>query len=454
MNERIVILGGGESGTGAAILAKAKGYDVFVSDQAPLKDNYRNDLVAHGIAFEEGGHTEEKILTANLIIKSPGIPKKTDIVKKAKARKIAIIDEIEFACRYLKGKIIAITGTNGKTTTTLLTYHLLKTAGLNVALAGNVGESLARKVADGDHEWYVLEISSFQLDGTKKFHPHIGVLLNITPDHLDRYDNKMANYVNSKFRLIKNMTSKDYFIYFVDDKVSGEEARQRSTEAYRVEISLDPEAFTSSHFDGKKMVFQFGKKKFKIAQSETTLKGVHNLVNTMAAVSAAYLAKVPDAMIKEALKTFKNAPHRLESIATINGVEFVNDSKATNVDSVIYALGSYDQPLVWIAGGQDKGNDYNLIKDEVKKKVKTLICLGRDNTKLKNFFDSVVPKVIDAHDVKSVVKMALENAKHGDVVLLSPACASFDLFKNYMDRGDQFRNAVLQLKDEKENVNV
>lgn len=454
MNERIVILGGGESGTGAAILAKAKGYDVFVSDQAPLKDNYRNDLIEHGIAFEEGGHTEEKVLSANLIIKSPGIPKKTDIVKKAKAKKIAIIDEIEFACRYLKGKIIAITGTNGKTTTTLLTYHLLKTAGLNVALAGNVGESLARKVAGSDHEWYVLEISSFQLDGTKKFHPHIGVLLNITPDHLDRYDNKMANYVNSKFRLIKNMTSKDYFIYFVDDKVSGDEARQRSTEAYRVEISLDPEAITSAHFDGKKMVFQFGKKKFKIAQSETTLKGIHNLVNTMAAVSAAYLAKVPDAMIKEGLKTFKNAPHRLESIATINGVEFVNDSKATNVDSVIYALGSYDQPLIWIAGGQDKGNDYNLIKEEVKKKVKTLICLGRDNTKLKNFFGDVVPKVLDSHDVKSVVKMALENAKQGDVVLLSPACASFDLFKNYMDRGDQFRNAVLQLKDEKENVNA
>lgn len=454
MNERVVILGGGESGTGAAILAKAKGYEVFVSDQGQLKENYRNDLVAQAIAFEEGGHTEEKVLSANLIIKSPGIPKKTEIVKKAKARKIQIIDEIEFACRYLKGKIIAITGTNGKTTTTLLTHHLLKTAGLDVALAGNVGESLARKVAAGDHEWYVLEISSFQLDGTKKFHPHIGILLNITPDHLDRYDNKMANYINSKFRLIKNMTSRDYFIYFLDDKVSGEEARQRSTEAYRVEISLDHEAITSAHYDGKKMVFQFGKKKFRIAQSETTLKGVHNLVNTMAAVSAAYLAKVPDAAIKEGLKTFKNAPHRLEPIATINGVEFVNDSKATNVDSVIYALGSYDQPLIWIAGGQDKGNDYNLIREDVKKKVKTLICLGKDNSKLRSFFEPVVPKVLDTQDVKSVVKMALENAKPGDVVLLSPACASFDLFKNYMDRGDQFRDAVLQLKEEKENVNA
>lgn len=452
MSERIVILGGGESGTGAAILAKAKGHDVFVSDSGTLADHYRNDLVAQGIAFEEGGHTEEKVLEANLIIKSPGIPKKADIVKKARAKKIAVIDEIEFACRYLKGKIIAITGTNGKTTTTLLTYHLLKTAGLNVALAGNVGESLARKVAAADYDWYVLEISSFQLDSTKKFHPHIGILLNITPDHLDRYDHKMVNYINSKFKLIKNMTSRDYFVYFLDDKISGPEARQRSTEAYRVEISLDPEAITTARFDGKKMVFQFGKKSFKIAQSDTTLKGAHNLVNTMAAVSAAYLARVPDAAIREGLKTFKNAPHRLESVGTINGVEFVNDSKATNVDSVIYALGSYTQPLIWIAGGQDKGNDYNQIKEEVKKKVKTLICLGKDNEKLKRFFTPVVPKVMETQEVKSLVRMALEEAKPGDVVLLSPACASFDLFKNYMDRGNQFREAVQQLKEEKEHV--
>lgn len=454
MTERIVILGGGESGTGAAILAKAKGFDVFVSDQGPLKENYRKDLESNAIAFEENGHSEERILSANLIVKSPGIPKKAEILKKAKAKKITVIDELEFACRYIKGKIIAITGTNGKTTTTLLTYHLLKHAGFNVALAGNVGESLARKVAAAEYDWYVLEVSSFQLDSTKKFHPHIGILLNITPDHLDRYENKMVNYVNSKFRLIKNLTSKDYFIYFVDDKVSGEEARTRSTEAYRVELSLDHEAITSARYDGKKMIFQFGKKSFRIAQSDTTLKGAHNLVNTMAAVSAAYLAKVPDAKIKEALKTFKNAPHRLESVATIGGVEFVNDSKATNVDAVVYALGSYTQPLVWIAGGTDKGNDYKILADEVKKKVKALICLGKDNTKLKNFFSPLVPKVLETQDVSSLVRMALEEAKAGDVVLLSPACASFDLFKNYMDRGDQFRSAVLKLKEEKENVNA
>ena len=452
MADRVVILGGGESGTGAALLAKAKGFDVFVSDLGTLKENFKKDLVQQGIEFEEGQHSEDKILTANLVIKSPGIPDKTDIVKKIKSKKIAIIDEIEFAFRYLKGKVIAITGTNGKTTTTLMTYHLLKHADKKVALAGNVGESLARKVATGEYDWYVLELSSFQLDGTQTFHPHIGVLLNITPDHLDRYEKKISNYINSKFRLVKNMGSRDYFIYYVDDPISGPEARQRSVEAYRVEISLDNEAITSAHFDGKKMVFQFGKKSFKIAQSDTTLKGTHNLINTMAAVSAAYLAKVSDTKIREGLKTFKNAPHRLESIATINGIEFVNDSKATNVDSVVYALGSYDKPLIWIAGGIDKGNDYNLIKSEVEKKVKTLICLGTDNEKLKKFFGKVVPKIIETQSVKELVTLALQSAEKGDVVLLSPACASFDLFKNYEDRGNQFREAVLLAKEEVEKV--
>ncbi len=452
MTERVVILGGGESGTGAALLAKVKGFDVFVSDLGSLKDKHKNDLLQQSIEFEEGQHSEDKILNANLVIKSPGISDKVEIVKKIKSKKIAIIDEIEFAFRYLKGKIIAVTGTNGKTTTTLLTYHLLKNAEKKVTLAGNVGESLARKVATEEHDWYVLELSSFQLDGTQTFHPHIGVLLNITPDHLDRYEKKMTNYINSKFRLVKNMGSKDYFIYYADDPISGPEAKQRSTEAYRVEISLDPEAITSAHFDGKKMVFQFGKKSFKIAQSDTTLKGAHNLINTMAAVSAAYLAKVTDTKIREGLKTFKNAPHRLESIATINGIEFVNDSKATNVDSVVYALGSYDKPLIWIAGGIDKGNDYNLIMVPVEKKVKTLICLGKDNEKLKKFFGKAVPKILETQSVTELVQLALQSAEKGDVVLLSPACASFDLFKNYEDRGDQFREAVLKAKMEIEKV--
>ncbi|MDZ4715916.1 MAG: UDP-N-acetylmuramoyl-L-alanine--D-glutamate ligase [Cytophagales bacterium] len=452
MKDRLVILGAGESGTGAALLAKAKGYTVFVSDLGNVQEKYRADLLEHGIEFEEGKHTEEKILSAQFVIKSPGIPDKTEIVRKLKAKRIPVMDEIEFASKHLKGKIIAITGTNGKTTTTLLIYHLLKNAGLRVALAGNVGESLARKVWSGDFDWYVVEVSSFQLDGIKTFHPHIAILLNITPDHLDRYENKMANYINSKFRMIKNLSAGDYFIYYVDDPISGKEAKQRSTEAYRVELSMDPEAITSAHYDGKKMVFQFGKKKFRIGKDESTLRGNHNLINTMAAASAAYLAKVSDAKIKEGIKTFKNAPHRLEHIATINGVEFVNDSKATNVDSVVYALGSYDKPLIWIAGGIDKGNDYNLIKKEVQSKVKTLICLGKDNKKLKSFFGNVVPSIMETEDTKELVRMALQAAKLGDVVLLSPACASFDLFKNYEDRGNQFREAVLGLKEDIEKV--
>lgn len=448
MNLRIVILGAGESGTGAALLAKAKGFDVFVSDQGTIKDKYKTELQAAGIAFEEGSHSIDKVLATDLIIKSPGIPDKAEVIKQAKAKAIEIIDELEFGYRYLTGKVIGITGTNGKTTTTLLTYHLLQSAGYNVTLAGNVGESLARKVAMGSHDWYVIEISSFQLDGTKTFRPEIGILTNITPDHLDRYEYKMENYVNSKFQLVRNMTTGNHFIYFADDAVTGKEVKQRAIVPIKVPVSLSNKA-SQIHFDGTKMVFQFGDT-FSITQAETTLKGPHNLINTMAAVSAAYLAGVKIDSIKAGLKTFKNAPHRLESVAVINGVEFVNDSKATNVDSVVYALGSYTQPLIWVAGGIDKGNDYNIIKAEVSQKVKTLICLGKDNDKLKKFFGGVVPEVKETQTVKELVRMALNSAKHGDVVLLSPACASFDLFKNYEDRGDQFREAVLELKLEVE----
>jgi UDP-N-acetylmuramoylalanine--D-glutamate ligase len=445
MKQRVVILGGGESGTGAALLAKSKGFDVFVSDQGSLKEKYKVDLTREGIAFEEGVHTADKIMNASLAIKSPGIPDKSEMVKKLKAAGIPVIDEIEFAYRYITdGKIIAITGTNGKTTTTLLTYHLLKSAGFSVALAGNVGESLARKVAAGKHDWYVLEISSFQLDGTTSFKPSIGILLNITPDHLDRYDYKMENYVESKFRVLKNMDESGDFIYYEGDPVTGAEVTKRKFAARRVPVSLT-EKNATIHFDGAEMVFGL-KEKFSIKQSETTLKGPHNLINTMSAVSAAYLAGVGIDPIRTALKTFKNAPHRLESVAVINGVEYVNDSKATNVDSVVYALGSYQQPLVWIAGGLDKGNDYNIIKDDVKKKVRTLICLGVDNEKLRKFFGGIVSEIHETRSVKELVKIAQASAKAGDVVLLSPACASFDLFKNYEDRGDQFRAAVLELK--------
>ena len=453
MMKRVVILGGGESGTGAAILAKVKGYDVFVSDAGALKDKYKTDLIAEEIRFEEGSHSEEIILNADVIIKSPGIPDKADLIKKAKAKGIEIIDEIEFAFRFTSAKIIAITGTNGKTTTTLLTYHLLKSAGLNVALAGNVGESFARKVATGDFDWFVLEVSSFQLDGTKTFRPDVAVLLNITPDHLDRYEYKMENYVNSKFQITQNMVDSGSFIYYKNDAVTGSEVSKRKFNAKLISVSLNDSKATN-FFDGTQMNFGVAGSPFKVSQSETTLKGPHNLINTMAAVSAACLAGVSVDAIRAALKTFKNAPHRLESVGTINGVEFVNDSKATNVDSVVYALGSYSQPLVWIAGGIDKGNDYNIIKADVQKKVHTLICLGKENQKLKDFFGSIVKSVKETQSVKELVRIGLESAKKGDVVLLSPACASFDLFKNYEDRGSQFREAVKELKIEVESKSI
>lgn len=454
MSERIVILGAGESGTGAAILAKAKGYDVFVSDQGTISDQYKTELDYHSIAYEEGKHSEEKIINASLVIKSPGIPEKAVIIKKVRAMNISIIDEIEFAFRFLKGKVIAITGTNGKTTTTLLTYHLMKSAGFSVALAGNIGESLARKIAKEDHDWYVIEISSFQLDGTITFQPHIGILLNITPDHLDRYEYDMQNYINSKFRIVQSMKPEDFFIYYRDDSVVVTELKKRAIESNTLEVSLKNDTKSSIYFDGEKMLFSFEKESFGIAQSETTLKGSHNLINTMSAVSAVYLAGVSFDSIKAGLKTFKNAPHRLESIASIKDVEFVNDSKATNVDSVLYGLGSYAGPLIWIAGGIDKGNDYKLIEEQVRKKVRVLICLGKDNEKLKTAFKGVVSEIYETQSVKELAQLALKVSKAGDVVLLSPACASFDLFKNYEDRGNQFRKAVLELKQETENVTV
>jgi UDP-N-acetylmuramoylalanine--D-glutamate ligase len=445
MAERVVILGGGESGTGAALLAKAKGYDVFVSDQGQLKDKYKTELQQNGIAFEEGVHSEEKIVNANLIIKSPGIPDKAEIIKKVKAASIPVVDELEFAFGFTNAKVIAITGTNGKTTTTLLTYHLMKEAGFNVALAGNVGKSMARQVAESNFDWYVIEMSSFQLDGTKKFKPEIGILLNITPDHLDRYEYTMQKYVDSKMQLVKNMGSAQHFIYYADDALIAEEVKKKTIDAHQVKVSLKKDPSNVVYYNGEEMCFTL-KGSFSVLQSDTTLKGPHNLINTMCAVSAVHLAGVKLDDIRKGLKTFKNAPHRLESIAVIKGVEFVNDSKATNVDSVVYALGSYDKPLVWIAGGVDKGNDYNLIKDEVKKKARALICLGKDNTKLKEAFGDVVPTIKETQSVTELVRMALEVAKSGDVVLLSPACASFDLFRNYEDRGEQFRKAVLELK--------
>lgn len=448
MRERIVILGSGESGTGAALLANARGFDVFVSDKGVIREKYKAELQKSKIPFEEGSHSEEKILNADLIIKSPGIPEKTDIIKRAKANNISIIDEIEFAFRYAEGsRIIAITGTNGKTTTTLLTYHLMKQSGFNVALAGNVGFSMARQVAERKYDWYVLELSSFQLDGTETFKPDIGILLNITPDHLDRYEYTMQNYVNSKFLLVENMTAQEEFIFYADDPVISAEVNSRPVVPRKIAVSLKPASPAPVKYDGTQMTFDL-RERFSILQSDTTLKGPHNLINTMAAVSAVCVAGGKLADIRAGLKTFKNAPHRLEHVGMIRGVEYINDSKATNVDSVVYALGSYDKPLIWIAGGVDKGNDYNLIREDVGKKVKALICLGKDNEKLRKAFGGIVPVIEETQSVKELVRMALKVASQGDVVLLSPACASFDLFRNYEDRGNQFREAVQELKNE------
>lgn len=451
MKELLTILGAGESGTGAAILGVKKGYDVFVSEKGKIKDQYKTELEKRTIAFEEGIHSEERILASTLIVKSPGIPDKADIVKKAKAKGIEIIDEIEFAFRFTKASIIAITGTNGKTTTTLLIHHILKSAGFNVGLAGNIGASFARQVAEESFDWYVLEVSSFQLDGTKHFDPSIGVLLNITPDHLDRYDYNMQNYVDSKFQLIQSMKPGQHFIYFMDDKLIATEVSKRSIVPDQINVSLTEGRGAKVYYDGDQMCYHLGEE-FSIRQEETTLKGPHNLINTMSAVSAAFFAGVSLDNIRSALKTFKNAPHRLESVGFIKGVEFVNDSKATNVDSVVYALGSYEKPLVWIAGGTDKGNDYSVITDVVRTKVRVLICLGVDNEKLKNAFKGIVDTIKETQSVHELVRMALQAAHEGDVVLLSPACASFDLFRNYEDRGDQFKREVLELKQEIESV--
>lgn len=447
MKERIVILGAGESGTGAALLAKAKGYDVFVSDSGTIREKYRADLSRENISFEEGGHTEEKIVSADLVVKSPGIGDKAPVMQKVAAANIRVIDEIEFAFQHTDAKIIAVTGTNGKTTTTLLTFHLMKEAGFRVALAGNVGFSMARQVARQKFDWYVLEISSYQLDGTERFKPDIAILLNITPDHLDRYNYTLQNYVNSKFQLIRNMSRQEDFIYYADDPIISAEMKTRSVVAHAIPFSLKADAGTEVFFDGRAMNFTFGER-FEIAQSETTLKGPHNLINSMAAVTAACRAGVPLKAVRSGLRTFINAPHRLEPVGTIRGIQFINDSKATNVDSVAYALGSFDKPLIWIAGGIDKGNDYNLIKDAVKRKVRALVCLGKDNDKLKKAFTDTVSVIEETQSVQEVVRISMALAKEGDVVLLSPACASFDLFKNYEDRGDQFRLAVKEMEKE------
>jgi UDP-N-acetylmuramoylalanine--D-glutamate ligase len=427
--KKVVIIGAGESGVGAALLAKKQGLEVFVSDFGLIDEKYKKELTDFNIPFEEGGHDFDKVLVTEVVIKSPGVPEHAPVLRMLKEHGRKVISEIEFGHLFYSGLTIAITGSNGKTTASGLLYHILKTGGLNVALGGNYGKSYARILAEDNPEIMVLEISSFQLDDIDTFRPFISILLNITPDHLDRYDYKMANYVNSKFRITMNQTESDYFIFNGDDEEISKKMSEFTGKAKKISITND------QYING--ILSKDGTETF-----ELSIKGKHNLFNAACTVEAARIIGLSEAKIAEGLRTFKNLPHRLETCGNINGIEFINDSKATNVDSVYYALDAMTKPVIWIAGGTDKGNDYSALFPLIKNRVKALICLGLDNEKLKNSFRSHIPAIYETTKVSEVVEMGLKLGAPGDVVLLSPACASFDLFKNYMDRGDQFKEQV------------
>lgn len=432
-SKNLVVLGAGESGVGAAMLAKQQGWKVFVSDYGKITDNYKIELQKEAIRFEEAQHTLSEILQADLVVKSPGIPDTAKVVKELLAKNISVISEIEFAYNYVqKAKIIGITGSNGKTTTSNLTYHILKSAGFNVCIAGNVGFSFAREIALGEKDWYVLELSSFQLDGIKAFNPEIAILLNITPDHLDRYDYKLENYAKSKFRIVENQSAQDHFIYNAEDELISNWVNTNST-LNQTQYPIQMEQ-TSATVAG-----------LTFSEADMSIKGKHNLFNAACAVCAAQLAGVESTSIKASLANFQNDPHRLEFVAQIDGVEYINDSKATNVDAVYFALDAMKKPLVWILGGTDKGNDYTPLFDLAETKAKAIICLGLDNQKIQESFGPFVKIIEEADSAKKAVLLAKKYAESGDVVLLSPACASFDLFKNYKDRGDQFKAAVEEI---------
>ena len=446
MKKRLVILGGGESGVGAALLAQQQGYDVFLSDGGNLKDQYRTELQQHQIPFEEGQHSVEKILSADEIVKSPGIGEKNEMVKQSRQKGISVISEIELAFRY-KGdsKIVAITGSNGKTTTTALIYHICKNAGLDAALVGNIGYSFARQVSEKPSALYVLEISSFQLDDIKTFRPHIAVLLNITEDHLDRYDYQFSNYINSKFSIIANQTMEDYFIYCEDDEVIMQKIPLINLHTNPLPFSMKHEVKKGAYIKGDQMMLRIQEERVSMSIYDFALKGKHNQYNTMAAGIAAATLGIRKEKIREAVNNFQSLEHRMEFVAMVRGVEFVNDSKATNVNSTWYALESMNKPVVLVLGGVDKGNDYQLIAELVKEKVKAIVCMGTDNKKIIQAFKNIVPVIVETESAKKAVNASFKLATKGDVVLLSPACASFDLFKNYEDRGTQFKNSVKEL---------
>jgi len=444
---RLVVLGGGESGVGTAILGKKKGYDVFVSDFGKIKDYYKEVLLINGIAWEEGKHTEELILNADVVMKSPGIPeKKSAIVKKLVEKGIPVISEIEFATPFTKAVTIGITGSNGKTTTTMLTYHLLKSAGLNVGLGGNIGKSFAWQVAEDKFDSYVLELSSFQLDGIIDYKPHIAIITNISPDHLDRYDYKYEKYVASKFRITMNQTEDDFLIYDADDEAIAEWLKNNKTKAQLIPFSLTQTFEMGAFIKEKTMeVNIINEEEFTMETETMALEGKHNMKNAMAATSVAKLMKIRNTTIRESLSNFQGVEHRLEKVLKIQNVQYINDSKATNVNATFFALDSMNTPTVWIVGGVDKGNDYNELMSLVREKVKAIICLGIDNRKIIDVFGNVVDIMVEVNNMEDAVKMAQRLSEKGDTVLLSPACASFDLFENYEDRGNQFKKAVKHL---------
>ena len=442
--KRIVILGAGESGAGAAVLAKKKGFDVFVSDMSKINDKYKKILDDHNIEWEEGHHTEEKILNASEIIKSPGIPKEAPMIKKVMEKGIHIISEIEFASRYTNSKMVCITGSNGKTTTTSLIYHIFKEAGYDAGLAGNIGKSLALQVAEDPHEYYIIELSSFQLDNMYDFHANIAILLNITPDHLDRYDFCMQNYVDAKMRIIQNQTEKDSFIYWNDDPIIKKELEKYDIKAIVFPFSELKENGSIGYIEEGKYIIE-KPTPFNMEQEELSLSGKHNIYNSLAAGIATNIAGIKKEVIRKSLSDFPGVEHRLEKVTKVGGVQYINDSKATNVDACWYALESMKTPTILIIGGKDKGNDYDAIKPLVKEKCVGLVYLGADNKKLHDNFDNMGIPVRDTHSMKECVEACYEMAKPGDTVLLSPCCASFDLFKNMEDRGEQFKTLVRNL---------
>jgi len=443
---QIVVLGGGESGVGAAVLAKKNGISVFVSDNNKIQQKYIDVLKHSEIDFEDNGHSEQLILSADEIIKSPGIPNTVEIILSAKSRNIPIISEIEFAARHTSAKLICITGSNGKTTTTLLLYHILKTSGINVGVAGNIGKSFALQVAQNNYDVYVLEISSFQLDDMHKVRANIAILLNITPDHLDRYNNNFNNYVDSKFRIIQNQTADDAFIYCFDDSVITEKLKQIEVKAQQFPFSLLPIYFKQgAYLKNEKIIIEYNKKQVHMTLEQLALQGKHNTYNSMAAGVAARLMDIRKDTLKQCFSDFHNIAHRLEYVSSVHGIKFINDSKATNINSTWYALEYYNKSIVWIVGGVDKGNDYSKLATLVKNKVKAIVCLGINNRPIHKAFGDLVEIIIDTQSSSEAVTTAYNIAKKGDTVLLSPACSSFDLFKNYEDRGNQFKTAVKEL---------